>query len=1497
MSLWTVFLLAGCNWLNQGTGKLTLARISSGAQTPTITKVQAGAIALGDGIATELASNLINAGLTVDEAQIIVASTKAEVNIAAGQIAIETLSLVDQNPLLYIAGPAVRGAISALNEPGVNLTDASRRAMIAQVIMQSTVGSLGGRTEGLSTDAVLSLQKDMVGSGIRALNDGGLGGDEAVSAVKAITSGAAASLSKSVDSASAARAAASIVSGAVENLGSAGIPADSMQNLVGSAVEGVVAQLSKTGVSDAGEAASLVAKSSVESLKSLALPIETIIKATEGAAKGAVSALTAAGVSKEAIASTAQRVAQSSASALKSAGVPDDSIGKAAGAIASGAIQGLSAAGLTTAEITASKSISGIVSGASMGVAEGGIAREKITSALGDVAGTAITAITKLDSAKVDVSSLKNQIVSEVVQSTIAAAISSGVATSATISSVTASIASGAGKALAIVAKAGVTVDNAATAIQTATQSALVTDKVKMGMSDATISSVASTAGQTAQASQTSETHGTSSGALALCSSAFSDTMTDTAFRSLVEPMATPPACQKGANALCPKNRTYAEGMITWIALPETNICQFITPKTGSLNSVPPLLQSCTDFVGTGESLDWNDLESMESEAHDSNMKSCRKSTLSQCPEVAASLPVELRYRTFSYAFGADTICAYRLPISCSKAFQDNISRSGNTLLASTVSNDLGDMECMVPPGITSQCPALLSEAQLYETSESATDQTGPKLCHYQRRDSDCPEDFIPVTPTVANAMTPVAKGDTYVKSCRMPYFARFGFLDRHDPSSPLVQNGTYASVEGIYTGTRLILRKRADACPAPSAGASFSLADIDRIPMFENMGKKACDIASGTTCPALDTTAQSDFSLFVENYANPQRTRCFYSPKSIPACPSTLPEPLSTAGPQTLRQMHFYSENFYLCDVTAGFCPAAPAESTTYLASNPAEGPQRCIYSVSSFTATPASDVMEKVAGTYYTSLNYPTSMIKDGSGNLYIVDQGRHILLKVSASDQSTQVIAGTFQPGFSGDGGPAHKSMLHSPSALALDSAGDLYIADLGNHRIRKVNHLTGTIQTIAGIGNDASSGDGGLATNADIGFVHGLAIDATGNIYISESNFHRVRKINPAGIITTVAGTGEPGFGGDAGPALEASLSSPMGMSVDALGNLFIADLSNRRIRKVTALNSVSPTISTVAGSGAIGVEGDGGPATSAGFYSPWSVAVDESGALFVADMGAYRVRKVALDGTITTIAGNGSYGSSGDGGPASAAAIGLPLALYPDSNGTLLLSAFHSEATIRKVDLQNGTIATALGVPPASPPDLTVPENIAVFKSPVAMAADAMGRIFIADSKDHVIRRINVDGSVTKVAGTGEIGFLNSNPLDSTFSQPSGLAVDASGNLYIADTGNNKIRRLSLDGSVTTVAGSGYPGQTNGDASTATFSGPTGLVFDDMGNLLIADSGNGTIRKLTLTDGSNSVSTLVSNLGIPTGLAFQGGKLYIADMGQHLIRMLDPLTET
>jgi sugar lactone lactonase YvrE len=305
----------------------------------------------------------------------------------------------------------------------------------------------------------------------------------------------------------------------------------------------------------------------------------------------------------------------------------------------------------------------------------------------------------------------------------------------------------------------------------------------------------------------------------------------------------------------------------------------------------------------------------------------------------------------------------------------------------------------------------------------------------------------------------------------------------------------------------------------------------------------------------------------------------------------------------------------------------------------------------------------------------------VVDAAGNLFISDMSSASIRKVTPGGVIS-IIAGNGTQDFSGDGGPAASAQLSGSTGVAMDAAGNLFIADTWNFRIRKVT-TAGIISTVAGNGTGGFSGDGGPAVSAQLYLPTGVAIDKAGNLFISDTVNHRIRKATPGGVINTIAGNGIHGFSGDSGPAASAQLSKPCGVAVDAEGNLFIADMDNHRIRKVTP----GGVISTVAGNGLRGFSGDGSPAASAQLASPKSVAVDSAGNLFIADTDNNRVRKVTTTGIISTVVGIGTEGFSGDGSPASSAQLANPSGVAVDAAGNLFI-ADHGNFRVRKVILKN-----------------------------------------------------------------------------------------------------------------------------------------------------------------------------------------------------------------
>jgi len=307
------------------------------------------------------------------------------------------------------------------------------------------------------------------------------------------------------------------------------------------------------------------------------------------------------------------------------------------------------------------------------------------------------------------------------------------------------------------------------------------------------------------------------------------------------------------------------------------------------------------------------------------------------------------------------------------------------------------------------------------------------------------------------------------------------------------------------------------------------------------------------------------------------------------------------------------------------------------------------------------------------------------DDQGNLYIPDQLNNRVRRIDRNGIIT-TVAGNGEHAFSGHGVPALEAALDNPTSLAFDALGNLYIADQHNNRVRRVSPQ-GIITTFAGNGSHSFGGNGGRATEAEIDFPGGLAVDAAGNVYLSDTHSNQVRRVAPSGVIIGFAGTGEHGFGGDDGPANRAVLDFPAGLAFDASGNLYIADQHNNRVRRV----SPDGRISTVAGTGTAGFTGDGGPAVNAQLDFPSAVAAGPDGNLYIADLRNNRVRRVGGNGIITTVVGSGVHGYSGDGGPPLLAALDFPSGLAFDSGGNLYITDHHN-FRIRKVNFNPPALA-------------------------------------------------------------------------------------------------------------------------------------------------------------------------------------------------------------
>jgi sugar lactone lactonase YvrE len=578
------------------------------------------------------------------------------------------------------------------------------------------------------------------------------------------------------------------------------------------------------------------------------------------------------------------------------------------------------------------------------------------------------------------------------------------------------------------------------------------------------------------------------------------------------------------------------------------------------------------------------------------------------------------------------------------------------------------------------------------------------------------------------------------------------------------------------------------------------------------------------------------------------------------------------------------------------------------------------------------------------------PTSVAVDGSGNIFIADGGDHTIRKVAAGGVVTTFAGSSGQPG-STDGSGSSARFLY-PYAIAVDASGNVYVADSGNQNIRGISP-GGNVYTIAGTAGVAGSTDGtGVA--ALFNLPQGITVDAAGNIYVSDTNNSTIRKITAGGVVSTLAGAAGQTGGAD-GAGASARFSYPFGLAADALGNIYVADFDNDAVRKVTPGGSVTTlagsagtsgsvdgqgsaarfnhpeavsvdaagnvyvidtsnqtvrmitaggSVTTLAGMPSIGGRADGTGAAARFFY-PGGIASTSSGSVYVADTGNHAIRAMASPGVVTTLAGGAGQMGSVDGTGAQAL-FAYPYGLAVDGAGNLFI-ADSGNNTIRKATA-TGAVTTFAGSAGPLGGSADGSGAAARFSSPSGMAVDASGNIFVADAGNSTIRKISAGGAVTTFAGTaGSAGSSDGTGAAARFNAPEGVAVDAVGNVYVADTRNDTIRKITAGGTVTTLAGvAGQTGTGDGAGGSARFNGPCAVAVDILGNVYVADFFNATIRAINT---SNTVTTLAGSAGHvgfadgagavarfnqPYGLAIDGsGNLYVADTYNRAVREISP----
>ena len=518
------------------------------------------------------------------------------------------------------------------------------------------------------------------------------------------------------------------------------------------------------------------------------------------------------------------------------------------------------------------------------------------------------------------------------------------------------------------------------------------------------------------------------------------------------------------------------------------------------------------------------------------------------------------------------------------------------------------------------------------------------------------------------------------------------------------------------------------------------------------------------------------------------------------------------------------------------------------------------------------------------------PSALAVDSAGNLYFAESGTGRVRKVDLSGQ-VSTVAGSGLTGDSGDGGPATRARFDRIEGLAVDHAGNIYIADAGANRIRRVDRA-GIIESIAGTGEFGWHGDGGPATSATLTALSGLAADQNGSLYIADTWADRIRKIDSDGTITAVVGTGEEGRSGDGGPAIEARLRRPDGVALDGTGNIYIADTENHLVRRVDATG----TITTFAGTGDAGYAGDGGPATDAQLHEPSAVAIDPEGNVFITEVRNRTVRKVDPAGIITTVAGTGPRGRGQVTGIGTEVRMTRPRALVAGRFGDVYIADEWAHRILR-LDAE-GMVTVVVGLGQRE------------FFSPRDVAVDANGNAYVVFASTHSVVKVDASGSVTPFAGTGRFGFSGDGgpAAEARLAFPAGVATDDRGNVYIADTSNHRIRMVDSRGRIETIAGTGVRGfgGDGGPATSASFNYPAAVAAGVDGSFYVADRRNNRIRKI---DSAGIVTTIAGNgrtgpaepgtaairspFRSPSAVGVDSfGRVYIPDPGTRRVYMVD-----
>ena len=507
------------------------------------------------------------------------------------------------------------------------------------------------------------------------------------------------------------------------------------------------------------------------------------------------------------------------------------------------------------------------------------------------------------------------------------------------------------------------------------------------------------------------------------------------------------------------------------------------------------------------------------------------------------------------------------------------------------------------------------------------------------------------------------------------------------------------------------------------------------------------------------------------------------------------------------------------------------------------------------------------------------PNGVAVDGSGNVYVADRLNHTIRKVTPAGVVSTLAGLAGNPGSSDGTGSAAR--FYAPAGLAVDSSGNVYVADTYNSTIRMVTP-SGVVSTLVGLAGSRGSSDG-TGNAARFYYPFGVAMDSSGKLYVADTDNNTIRMVAPGGVVSTLAGlAGSSGSSDGTGSA--ARFNGPFGVTVDASGNVYVADTHNNTLRKVTPGGVVTTLAGQVGSSGS-----SDGTGTAARFNLPCGVAVDSSGYVYVVDTYNNTLRVVSPGGVVATIAGRAGYEGFSD-GAGSVARFNAPQGVAVYGLGKSYIA-----------DTNNGKIRKEV-------PAVMLSTISAGFSQPTGVAADSSGNGYVADTGNNIIGKVTPSGVVSTLAGMagpfGGSGSSDGTGSAARFNSPSGVAVDASGNLYIADTGNHTIRMITPGGVVTTLSGlAGSSGSNDGTGSAARFNNPKGVAVDGSGNLYVSDTGNHTIRMVTpggvvttiggtsgVADGADGIGA-AAKFSQPFGITVSStGTLFVADSNNNRISM-------